>query len=284
MSSLTIDKSGKTIGYNIQWCEDGRRYTIYLGGRRYNKKTAEACQECIDALLYYQRNNIITPDRKIEDWLQSAPVHLRSKLAKAGLIPASKSKTWRELWDSFLVDRQHAKPATLCKYRSCQKLFYKAFSPTECIADITSDSLLNWKHSLLQRCKPGGVETRLAIIDTILNWAIARGATGEETFERFKTFLSRLWKESPQTEFFFVSGTRAPSRARFHEQAIKFDSLVRELVEKTPKLHYINTFPTIAGADDRGDEKYFKEDRLHLNREGEKRWIPVITKALREAE
>ena len=85
MSSLTIDKSGKTVGYNIQWFEDGHRYTIYLGGRWYSKKTAEACQECIDALLYYKRNSIITPDRKIEDWLQSAPAHLLSKLAKAGL-------------------------------------------------------------------------------------------------------------------------------------------------------------------------------------------------------
>jgi len=112
---------------------------------------------------------------------------------------------------------------------------------------------------------------------------IARGASSEETLKNFEKFLAQLWSESPQTEVFFVSGTRAPVRAMFQEQSVKFDDLVRELVGKTFRLHYIDTFPTIAGADGRGDEKYFLEDRLHMNREGQERWIPVITAALREA-
>ena len=175
MSTLTIDKTGKTIGYNIQWCEDGRRHSIYLGGLKYSKKTAETCQECIDALLYYKRNGIITPDRKVEDWLQSAPAHLRSKLAAAGLYAIPETKTWQEIWSLFLEDRKDFKPSTLGSYRSCQKNFYKTFSPADCISELTSKDLLDWKLLLGTEHNLGGVEGHLKVINTILQWAIKCG-------------------------------------------------------------------------------------------------------------
>ena len=112
---------------------------------------------------------------------------------------------------------------------------------------------------------------------------IARGASSEATFENFQTFLSRLWAESPQTEVFFVSVTGAPSRERFREQTFRFNALVKEFANKTPNLRYINTFATLVGEDGHADEKYFLQDRLHLNRAGQERWIPVIIQALREA-
>jgi lysophospholipase L1-like esterase len=112
---------------------------------------------------------------------------------------------------------------------------------------------------------------------------IARGASSGETFDHFKTFLTKLWAESPHTEVFFVSVTGAPSRERFLEQTFRFNALVKEFAETTSKLHYIDTFATLVGEDGKADEKYFLQDRLHLNREGQERWIPVITQALRDA-
>ncbi|MCL2624903.1 MAG: sulfatase-like hydrolase/transferase [Planctomycetaceae bacterium] len=113
---------------------------------------------------------------------------------------------------------------------------------------------------------------------------IARGATSEETFENFKTFLSRLHAESPDTEVFFVSVILAPVREGVHKQTRQYNAFVKELAEKTPKLHYIETTASLAGEDGKADEKYFRNDRLHLNRDGQKQWIPVIKKALREAD
>ena len=111
---------------------------------------------------------------------------------------------------------------------------------------------------------------------------IAGGASSEETFENFKTFLSRLRAESPQTkEVFFVSVTGSPSREKFREQTLKYNALVCELAKKTDGLYYIDTFATLVGEDSKAEEKYFLQDRLHLNRDGQKRWIPVITSALR---
>ena len=114
---------------------------------------------------------------------------------------------------------------------------------------------------------------------------IARGASSEETFENFKTFLTRLRTESPETkEVFFVSVTGAPIREKFREQTLKYNTLVREWAEKTDGLYYIDTFATLVDKDGKADEKYFLQDRLHLNREGQEQWIPVITKALRTQE
>jgi lysophospholipase L1-like esterase len=111
---------------------------------------------------------------------------------------------------------------------------------------------------------------------------IPGGASAEKTFENFKTFLLRLWDASPNTEVFFVSLTGAPSRERFFEETLKYNQLARELADQMTRLHYIDTFATLVGEDGKAEEKYFLQDRLHLNRDGQERWIPVIKEALRK--
>jgi integrase len=169
-----ITKSGKIAGYNIQWYDGKNRCTIYLGGRQYNRKTAERFKEGIEALLYYRRNKIPIPDPSTERWLATLSDHLRLKLAKVGLITLEEPKTFQNLWDAFLQDRADSKPATLQCYRSCQKFFYQAFAPAELIHAITPDQLRAWKQVLLSKYAPAGVASRLKVIGTILNWAVRR--------------------------------------------------------------------------------------------------------------
>jgi len=109
---------------------------------------------------------------------------------------------------------------------------------------------------------------------------IAGGASAGVTFENFKTFLIKLWDASPHTEVFFVSVTGAPVRERFFDETRKYNSLVRDLADTMTRLHYVDTFATLTGGDGKAEEKYFLQDRLHLNRDGQERWIPVITEAL----
>ena len=113
---------------------------------------------------------------------------------------------------------------------------------------------------------------------------IAGGATGDETFKNFKTFIKRVWDDNPSTDVFFVSVTIAPSRARFRDETSKYNAQVKELAEKTPHLYYVDTYSTLVGDDGVAQEKYFLNDRLHLNKEGHDRWIPVIKKAINDVE
>ena len=75
--------------------------------------------------------------------------------------------------------------------------------------------------------------------------------------------------------------TGAPVREQYREETLKFNKQARELADTMTRLHYIDTFATLVGEDGKADEKYFLQDRLHLNREGQERWIPVIKEALR---
>ncbi len=142
----------------------------------------------------------------------------------------------------------------------------------------TVPDILHVMHRIIVPQKPARIAFFCGGNDT------ARGVSGDETFDNFKTFLSRLWAESPQTEVFFVSVTCAPSREKFRDETLKYNMLVKELSEKTTGLHYIDTFETLVGEDGKADEKYFLKDRLHLNRDGQERWIPVILDAIRDAE
>jgi lysophospholipase L1-like esterase len=110
---------------------------------------------------------------------------------------------------------------------------------------------------------------------------IAGGASADEIFENFKTFLLQLWDKSPYTEVCFVSVTNAPVRERFFDEIHKYNKLVRDFSETMTRLHYIDTFATLIGENGKAQEKYFLQDRLHLNRDGQERWIPVIREALR---
>ena len=133
MATLTVDRrSGAIVGYNIQWCENRRRHTIYLSSRTYRHKTAERFKEMVETLVYYRKNGTHVPDKAVANWLAVAPAELQSKLAKVGLINVTKSKTCQELWDSVIKHKTSiVKPQTLNLYRQQQSKFFETFSPSE---------------------------------------------------------------------------------------------------------------------------------------------------------
>jgi len=103
MATLTTERrSGKIAGYNVQWYDGKRRCTIHLGSKTYAKKTAERFKDIVEALLFYRRNGITTPEKSVKHWLHNAPVELRAKLVKAELLVVDEAKTCQQLWDAFL--------------------------------------------------------------------------------------------------------------------------------------------------------------------------------------
>jgi len=176
MATLTVDRrSGKIAGYNVQWYEGKRRFTIHLGGKTYSKKTAERFKEIVEALLYYRRNGMTTPEKSVENWLQHAPVELKAKLAKASLVVVDKVRTCKMLWDAFLKFKEtEVKPATIKAYHACQAYFFEMFSPTESIEQVTSERLLEWKTSMLDELAEATVTGHVKNIKAVLNWAVSQ--------------------------------------------------------------------------------------------------------------
>ena len=176
MATLTTERrSGKVAGYNVQWYDGKRRITIHLGGKRYAKKTAERFKDIVEALLFYRRNGITTPEKSVEHWLQNAPVELRAKLAKAELFVVDEAKTCQQLWDAFLKFKAaEVKPTTMKVYRDSAANFFKGFSPDESIDKITPERLLEWKISLLETYAEASVTGYIDKLKSMLNWAVAQ--------------------------------------------------------------------------------------------------------------
>ena len=174
MATLTIDRrAGKIAGYNVQWYDGKKRFTIHLGGKRYTKKTAERFKRIVEALLYYRRNGISIPDKSDEHWLANAPIELRSKLAKAGLIVVDEAKTCQMLWDAFLKFKaMEVKQKTMKNYSESQALFFEMFLPGEPVESLSHERLLEWKTSLQDAYAEGTVATHLKNLKAVLNWAV----------------------------------------------------------------------------------------------------------------
>ena len=174
MATLTVDRrSGKIVGYNIQWCENRRRYTIYLSSRMYRRKTVEGFKDLVETLVYYRKNGTLVPERAVANRLADMPAELQTKLANAGLICVTKSKTCQELWDTCLKHKANVvKPQTLSLYRLKQKGFFEAFSPSEPIEKLTADKCLDWKTSLLAKHATATVAGHVKVAKMVFDWAV----------------------------------------------------------------------------------------------------------------
>ena len=174
MATLTTDRrSGKIAGYNVQWCEDKQRRTIYLGCTMFNRKTAERLKDVVERLLHYRRNPDTVPDKQTMHWLQHAPAEIRAKLAKAGLIVVEEAKTCQMLWDAFLKFKAlEVKQATVRKYLECQAFFFEMFSQTEHIETITPERLLEWKIAMLDEYAEATVAGYVKNLKAVFKWAV----------------------------------------------------------------------------------------------------------------
>ena len=174
MATLTVDRrAGKVVGWNIQWCENRRRYTIYLSSQTYRQKTVERFKEMVETLVYYRKNGTHVPDKAVANWLSAAPTELQEKLAKVGLINVTKSKTCQELWDTCMKHKASVvKTRTLNLYRHYQGIFFETFSPSESIEKMTADRLLEWKAALLTEFAPATVAGVVKVAKMAFDWAV----------------------------------------------------------------------------------------------------------------
>jgi integrase len=174
MATMSKDRrSGKVVGYNIQWRENNQRRNIYLSAKHYREQTAKGLKEKIERLLYDRRNGHFMPDKMLANWLATLPAEQQAKLANAGLIHVEKSRTCQEVWDSFLKHRaQTVKPSSLTVYRHNQTVFFETFSPNTPIESITVDDLLNWKAALLANNASATVAGYIGVTRMVFDWAV----------------------------------------------------------------------------------------------------------------
>jgi hypothetical protein len=172
MATLTVDKSGKTPGYLIQYCENGKRYSLYLGGKRFTRNAAEQLKEIIETLILYRHSGVTVLDKRTHTWLETASPIIKEKLAKVGLIEIPQRHTCKELWTEYLNQKTDVKSSTFRLYNTSRKKFFDFFSELELIGQLDQDRMKEWIKSMRERNAETSIALYIRHAKSVFNWSI----------------------------------------------------------------------------------------------------------------
>ena len=99
---------------------------------------------------------------------------------------------------------------------------------------------------------------------------IHNGKTAEQVFADFKDFVATVHAKLPNTEILFISQNPTIARWEQRDKEQALNDMVKEFVEKTPHLKYIDVSKMVLGEDGKPREELFVADKLHFNDAGNK--------------
>lgn len=110
---------------------------------------------------------------------------------------------------------------------------------------------------------------------------INAGKSVEDVLSDLRQFVAKVKSMSPKTHLYFLAVKPSPSRiAQFDKQQV-FNQQVKKLAGRTCRMHFIDTFSIMLGADGKPDPALFKSDMLHMNAQGYARWAGLVQKKLK---
>lgn len=107
------------------------------------------------------------------------------------------------------------------------------------------------------------------------------GLTPEEVAEDFKTFVTRIHQELPETRIAFISMKPSPSRAALLEAMRKGNALINQYARDTERVDYIDVFHPMLNKEGQARDELFVKDKLHLNADGYTLWRQIVGPYLR---
>jgi hypothetical protein len=110
-----------------------------------------------------------------------------------------------------------------------------------------------------------------------------RDSTPEEVLKMFRSLVKKIRKRNPGTPVFWIEITPTPSRWLVSGQIREANRLIADYCAKNDDLHFISTFDRYTTPEVLPDSTFFREDMLHLNREGYKQWAGIIKTSLAQA-
>ena len=111
---------------------------------------------------------------------------------------------------------------------------------------------------------------------------IASGKSAERVFADFQAFLRKMRAVNPDLVVHFCSLHMPASRQAYWETFRKYNAAVKSLSEFDSNLYYIDFAGPTSDGSGAGIPSLFQSDRLHLNRAGEERLIPLIKASIRQ--
>lgn len=106
---------------------------------------------------------------------------------------------------------------------------------------------------------------------------IASGKTAESVAAKFNTLYTMIRQKLPAAEIYFMSIKPSPSRAKYFNEFVKANNIIKTTINGKPKAHYIDLSTAIYKPGTTiPDTALFLPDLLHLNSKGYDKWQAVL--------
>lgn len=104
----------------------------------------------------------------------------------------------------------------------------------------------------------------------------------EEVFGLYKTFISQIHNDYPETAVFFLSIKHSLSRKNLREQQQNLNKMMAGYASSDSGLTYIDVTTALLDTHGKINDALFMNDQLHLNPEGYNLWNRILKPLLRE--
>ena len=106
---------------------------------------------------------------------------------------------------------------------------------------------------------------------------IAAGKTGKFVFDEFQKLWEMINKKLPGATIYFMSIKPSPSRAKFINEVVIANNLIKNYMNNKPNSTYIDVSTVILKRNTAvSDSSLFESDLLHLNSKGYDKWQAVL--------
>ena len=107
--------------------------------------------------------------------------------------------------------------------------------------------------------------------------------TPKEVYRLFKDLVKQVRKKNPGTPVCWIEVTPTPKRWHVSQQIQEASGHIESYCDGNEDLHFISTFDQYTTPEGLPDSTLFREDMLHLNRDGYLQWASIIKTSLEEA-
>jgi hypothetical protein len=104
-----------------------------------------------------------------------------------------------------------------------------------------------------------------------------------EVRQLFRDLVRQIRIRNPETPVCWVETTPTPSRWHVSPDIREANTLIARYCAHNSDLHFIPTFNHFTTPEGLPDSAFFREDMLHLNRQGYRQWSAIIKSSLLEA-
>jgi lysophospholipase L1-like esterase len=109
---------------------------------------------------------------------------------------------------------------------------------------------------------------------------IAGGHSPDKVVSNYQKFADSVHERLPETKLIYLAIKPSPLRWKMWPQSQEANDRIKELTRKNDHDLYVDTAPTILGADGQPQKELFRDDGLHMNPKGYDAWNKLLAPIL----